>query len=462
MCMRKENQEIFEMQKRYFESGITRPVSFRIQKLKELKHIVKEHEAEIMDSIYQDFGKPKFEQYLTEIGLFYDEVNLFVRKLKRWMKPEKHLLPITHTPCKGKIVREPYGNTLIISPFNYPFGLTFQPLVGAIAGGNCVMIKPSEYNLHFIKVLKKIINDYFDPGYLYVCDPAGGKDTVNELLEYHYDYIFFTGSTIVGKIVMEKAARNLIPVTLELGGKSPCIVTEHANIKLAAKRIAWGKLLNAGQTCVAPDFLMVQESVRDVFLEELKKEMELQYGKDPKYNREYCRVINAAAVRRLKEYLKEGTVYYGGDYDIEKHYFSPTILVDIEENASVMQDELFGPVFPVVTYNELDDIVEYTRKQPNPLALYVFSKRTEEADYLIEKIPSGGAMINDVLLQAASAGFPFGGVGLSGMGDYHGKFSFETFTHRRSILSRSKYIEFPMRFAPYKDYKLWIFRKLLK
>lgn len=462
MCMKKMNQTVFEMQKKYFQSGSTRSVEFRVQQLKNLKRMVKEHEEEIMDAVYRDFGKAKFEQFLTEIGLFYDEVNLFVHKLKKWMKPEKHKLPITHFPCKGKMVNDPYGVVLLISPFNYPFGLIFIPLVGAIAGGNCVMIKPSEYTMHFVAVLKRLVSEYFEEGYIYVCDPSGGKDTVNELLEYKFDYIFFTGSTAVGKIVMERAAKNLIPVTLELGGKSPCIVTEHANIKMAAKRIAWGKMLNAGQTCVAPDYVWVQEGVKDIFLQELKNEIERQYGKNPKENKEYCRVINAAAVRRLKEYLKEGTIYSGGDYDVEKHYFGPTILVDVNEHMSVMQDEIFGPVMPVMSYQNIETVLDYMKRNPNPLALYLFTQKKEEAEYLIENIPSGGVMINDVLIHVATSKFPFGGVGQSGMGFYHGYHSFETFTHKRTILDRKTYVEFPMRFAPYSDYKMKIFRFLMK
>lgn len=456
------NKDVFELQKKYFQSGITRNIEFRIHQLKKLKRMVKENEAAIIDSINQDLGKAEFEQYLTEIGLFYKEIHLFIRKLKRWMKPKKPILPITHFPCKGKIVREPYGVTLLIAPFNYPFGLIFSPLIGAIAGGNCTIIKPSEQTVHFTKLLRKLIGEYFDEGYLYACDPTKGKEVVNELLEYHFDYIFFTGSTNVGKIVMEKAAKNLVPVTLELGGKSPCIVTEHANIKMTAKRIAWGKMLNAGQTCVAPDYIWVQESVRDALLEELKKQFELQYGKAPKENKEYCGMINTSTVRRLKEYLKDGFIYYGGEYDIEKHYFGPTILTDVDENSKVMQDEIFGPILPVMEFQNLSTVVEYMNRHPAPLALYIFSEKKPEVERLLSKIPSGGAMVNDVLIHVASAKFPFGGVGQSGMGDYHGFYSFETFTHRRTILDRKTWAEFPVRFAPYSKYKLSIFRKLLK
>lgn len=460
--MGSKNKEIFGLQEKYFQSGITRDIKFRIQQLKKLKAMVKENEAAIIDSIYQDFGKAEFEQYLTEIGLFYEEIGLFIRKLRRWMKPEKHKLPITFFPCTGKMVRDPYGVVLLISPYNYPFSLIFSPLIGAIAGGNCTMIKPSEYTVHFYKLLHKLIGRYFDEGFLYVCDPMRGKEAVNELLEFPYNYIFFTGSTHVGKIVMEKAAKNLVPVTLELGGKSPCIVTENANLNMTAKRIVWGKMVNAGQTCVAPDYIWVHKSVKDALLKELKSQIELQYGKTTQENPEYCRIINGTTVKRLKEYLKDGTVYYGGEYDIEKQYFGPTILTDVDENSKVMQEEIFGPVLPVMEFWNLSDVEEYMSRKPSPLALYVFSEDKKEVHHLLKRIPSGGAVVNDVLIHVGVTKFPFGGVGQSGMGQYHGRNSLETFTHKRTILDRKTWVEFPVRFAPYSKHKLLIFRKLLK
>lgn len=460
--MQNENQKIFEMQKNYFQSGKTKSVEFRMHQLKKLKQMVQTHEEEIMEAIYKDFGKPRMEQYSTEIGMFYGEVNVFIRKLRKWVKSKKVVTPISHFPCTGRIQHEPYGVVLLIAPFNYPFGLIFEPLVGAIGAGNCVMIKPSEHTMNFVGVLTRLITRYFNKEYIYVCDPSGGKDTVDELLEKRFDYIFFTGSTRVGKIVMERAAKNLIPVTLELGGKSPCIVTENANIKMIAKRIVWGKLVNGGQTCVAPDYVWVQESVKDRFLKAVKKEIELQYGKNPKENKDYCRVINKESVRRLQEYVKEGTVYCGGETDVESCYVAPTVLVNIDTKMKVMQDEIFGPILPVMAYKNIDSVLEYLRKQEHPLALYIFTEKRKEAEFLMEQIPSGGVMVNDVLLHVGTSKFPFGGVGYSGMGLYHGLFSYETFSHVRTVMDRKTFMEFSMRYAPYHEGKLKIFRRILK
>lgn len=460
-CMRKNNVEIFELQNKYYSSGATRSVSERIEQLKKLKRVVKEYEKEIIEALRKDFGKSEFESYITEIGQFYIEADLFIRKLRKWMKPKKIRLPISHFPAKSKVIKDPYGVMLLISPFNYPFGLTFTPLVGMLAAGNCVMIKPSEYNKHFVDVLTKMIKENFEERYIFVCDPSGGKDTVDELMELPFHYVFFTGSSNVGKIIMQKAAKNLTPVTLELGGKSPCIVTADANLRMSAKRIVWGKFLNAGQTCVAPDYIWVEDSVKSVFLEELKREMVLQYGTNPKNNEDYCRMINAQAVKRLKSYLEDGTIYYGGEYDIENHYFAPTILTDMSRESAVMKEEIFGPILPVMGYSKIESVIQYLKGQPSPLALYIFTENRKDADYIIEEVPSGDVLINDTILHVATSVLPFGGVGNSGMGMYHGQYSLETFTHTRSVMERKTWIELPLRFAPYKN-KTDLFRKFIK
>lgn len=459
--MKKVNSLVFAKQKEYYNAGKTRSVDFRIEQLKKLRKLVKQNENEIMDAIRKDFGKSEFETYITEILQFYNEVNVNIKKLKKWARPKKKWLPITHFPCTGKVYKEPYGVVLIICPFNYPFGLMFTPLISAIAAGNCVMIKPSEYTVHFNEVIEKLVNENFEQNYLYVCDPYRGKDTVNELLELPFQYIFFTGSTRVGKIIMEHAAKNLIPVTLELGGKSPCIITDSANIKMAARRIVWGKFINAGQTCVAPDYIVVAKSVKDKFLEALVNEIKIQYGVNPKENDEYCGIINKNAVERLTGYLEDGTVYYGGDYDKESCYFGPTILTDVGDDSKVMQEEIFGPIIPVVTYDVLEEEIEVLQKKPSPLALYIFTENKEEQRYILEKLPSGDVMINDTVLHVATSKFPFGGVGTSGIGKYHGYSGFETFTHTRSVLYRGTWIEISLRFAPYKN-KLAFVRKILK
>lgn len=460
-CMKKNNLKIFELQKDYYNSGATRTISGRIEQLKKLKRAVKEYEMEFIKALNQDFGKSEFESYVTEIGQFYNEVELFIRKLRGWMKPKKMHLPIIHFPAKSKVVKEPYGVTLLLSPFNYPFGLTFTPLVGMMAAGNCVMIKPSEYNNHFVEVLTKMMEENFEERYIYVCDPFGGKDTVDELMDFPYNYVFFTGSSYVGKIIMQKAAKNLTPVTLELGGKSPCIVTADANLKMAAKRIVWGKFLNAGQTCVAPDYIWVEDSVKSIFLEELKREIVLQYGANPKQNEEYCGMITAQAVKRLKGYLEDGTIYYGGEYDIENRYFAPTILTDMTIESAVMKEEIFGPILPVMGYSEIKSVIQYLKEQPSALALYVFTEKRKDADYIINEVPSGAVLINDTVMHVATSVLPFGGVGNSGMGMYHGRYSLDTFTHTRSVMERKTWVEFPLRFPPYKN-KINLFRKLFK
>lgn len=459
--MEKTNFEVFSLQKAYFKTGITKDISFRLEQLKRLKKVVKENEKDIIESIYKDLGKCEFEVFATEIGQFYNEVNEFIRKLRKWTKPERMPVPITHFPCKGEVVKEPYGITLLISPFNYPFGLVFSPLVGAIASGNCAMIKPSEYTEHFVEVLTRIINENFEKEYIYVCDPFGGKETVEGLLALPFDYIFFTGSSRVGKIVMEKAAKHATPVTLELGGKCPCIITEDANIEMAAKRIVWGKLMNAGQTCVAPDYIWVQEAVKERLLAELKKQVILQYGENPKENKDFCRIINGREVERLKGYLEGATIFHGGEYDVEGHYFAPTILTDITWNSPVMKDEIFGPILPVMSFSELDLILEHLVERPKPLALYVFTEKKDISRRVVNRVSSGDVMINDVVMHVATTNFPFGGVGNSGMGSYHGKYSLETFTHTRTIMERKTWMEFFIRFAPYKNH-ISIFRKLMR
>lgn len=456
-----KNQGNFKRQREYFNSGATRNVAFRIAQLKKLKQLVKEHEQEIMEAIYQDFKKPSFEVFATEIGQFYEEVNIFIRKLKKWMKPKRKRVPITHFPCTGRIEREPYGVVLLIAPFNYPFGLIFSPLAGAIAGGNCVMIKPSEYTKHFVTCVTKLIKEHFAEEYLYVCNPYGGKETVNELLELPYNYIFFTGSSRVGKIVMEKAAKHLTPVTLELGGKCPCIVTEDANIKMAAKRIVWGKGMNAGQTCVAPDYIFVQSTVKAKLLEELKQQFMIQYGEEARTRKEYCGVISEREVHRLEGYLKDGTVYYGGECDAKEQYVQPTILTDCAMDSSVMQEEIFGPILPVIEYECIEAVIQEVISRPSPLALYIFSENKRMVRSLLNRLPAGGVMINDCVMHVATSTFPFGGVGNSGIGSYHGVYSLDTFTRKRTVMERKTWIELPIRFAPYGN-KIQVFKKLYR
>ena len=332
------------------------------------------------------------------------------------------------------------------------------PLIGAIAGGNCAVLKPSEHSKYTSEVLEEIINNGFESNYIKVVEPSGGKEAVTKLLELRFDYIFFTGSVKVGKIVMEKASKNLIPVTLELGGKSPCIVDKDANLELSAKRIVWGKLLNAGQTCIAPDYLMVH---KEKFLKLLVEEIKKQFGDNIESNDEYPKIIREAEVIRLKNYLDDGKIYYGGKYNVENRFMMPTILTDVPLDSKVMTNEIFGPIFPVIEFDDLDNVIEFVNDREKPLALYYFSNDDNKVEHILNSISSGGVTINDTILHVGFCNLPFGGVGNSGIGSYHGKASFDTFTHKKSVVKRSNFIEFPFRFAPYKD-KIKLLRKVMK
>ncbi|MGG7144573.1 aldehyde dehydrogenase [Clostridium nigeriense] len=452
---------IFNSQKNFFYTNKTNDLNFRINTLKKLKLIIKENEEEIMEALYKDLKKSNFESYATEIGIVYDEINLHIKKLKSWAKREKKKTPLIHFPAKSYIYKEPYGVVLIIGPFNYPFQLIIAPLIGAISAGNCAIIKPSENSQKTALLLEKLINNNFDESYISVIDPLGGKETVSYLLDLKFDYIFFTGSVRVGKIIMEKASKNLTPVTLELGGKSPCIVDSTANIDLAAKRIVWGKFLNSGQTCVAPDYILVESSIKNKLLKALAKEITSQFGNDIKSSPDFPRVINKNSLNRLKEYLTDGEVYFGGSFYDEDLYLEPTILVNIKDNSKVMEDEIFGPILPIVEYSTLDEAIKFIRLKEKPLALYYFSENKSSIEKVLLNISSGGSTINDTIIHVASSYIPFGGVGTSGIGQYHGKASFETFSHKKSIIKRGTFFELPIRFAPYNN-KLSTIKKLMK
>lgn len=417
--------KIFEMQKNFFSSKKTMDVNYRINMLKRLKKVLKENEDEIIKALNKDLGKSSFEGYATEIGLVYEEINYAIKKLKKWCKREKVKSSLIYFPSKNYIYKEPYGVCLIIGPFNYPFQLIMNPLVGAISAGNCSIIKPSEHSVNVSKLIEKIINDNFDEKYIAVVDPLGGKEVVSTLLDMKFDKIFFTGSVKVGKIVMEKASKNLIPVTLELGGKSPCIVDKDANIKMAAKRIVWGKYLNAGQTCVAPDYLLVHNDVKEELLKEMVREIEKEYGKNIKESMDYPRIISEREVNRLSKYIDEGKVYYGGEIDIKNKYISPTILVDIDNYAKISNEEIFGPIFPVYEFNDIYEVIRELNNKEKPLALYYFSEDKNKVEMVLKETSSGGVTINDTVIHVSMPNLPFGGVGNSGMGSYHGRASFD-------------------------------------
>ena len=453
--------KIFNNEKEYYLSGETLSVKFRIEKLRLLKKVIKDNEEKLLSALKKDLNKSNFEGYVTEIGILYQEIDYAIKNVKKWAKREKKKTDIVYFPAKSYIYKQPYGVVLIISPFNYPIQLAFSPLIGAISAGNCAIIKPSEYAINSAVVIEEIINSTFDKRYINVIDPLGGKETVSELLSLKFDYIFFTGSVRVGKIVMEAASKNLIPVTLELGGKSPCIVDRDANIKLSAKRIVWGKYLNVGQTCVAPDYVYVHKAVKEELLKEMVKEIESEYGKDAKKSEAYARIIRKEEVKRLQGYLDEGEIYYGGEVDIEDRYISPTILTNIKENSKILEEEIFGPILPVYEFQDITEVIEYVNSKERPLALYYFSEDKNKIETVLSSTTSGGVTINDTIIHVSSTHIPFGGVGNSGMGNYHGKASFDTFTHKKSVVKRSTLMEFPFRFPPYKD-KLKLIKKLMK
>jgi aldehyde dehydrogenase (NAD+) len=454
-------REVVNKQKEYFQKGRQLDINFRKENLIKLKIIIKDNEQGIINAIKKDLNKSEFESYFSEIAMVYEELNMHLKNIEKWSKRKKVKSSLMFFPSKNYIEKEPYGTVLIIGPFNYPFQLMILPLIGAIAAGNTAIIKPSEHSINTSRLIEKIINENFDEEYVKVVGANEGKECVEELLEQDFNYIFFTGSIKVGKIIMEKASKRLIPVTLELGGKSPCIIDKDVSLDKAAKRIVWGKLLNAGQTCVAPDYLFIQNEVKEEILKLIVKEFKLQYGKDIEESTDYPRIINKREINRLSGYLKDGNVYYGGNYDEQTLYFEPTILTDVKEEASVLNEEIFGPIFPVITFNNLDEVIKYVNKRDLHLSLFYFSVVNNIIDKLILETSSGGVTINDTILHVGTSNLPFGGVGTSGMGSYHGKKSFDTFTHEKSIVKRGTYIEFSFRFAPFKD-KINLLRKVMK
>lgn len=452
---------IFKKQKEFFESGKTINVDYRIKNLKKLNDIIKKNEDKILSELKKDLGKSNFEGYVTEVGILYDDINFHIKNVKKWSSEEKRKSPIVYYPSKSYIYKEPYGVTLIIGPFNYPFQLVIAPLIGAISAGNTAIIKPSENSRNIALLLEKLINENFPEEYLRVVNPLGGKETVSLLLDKPFDYIFFTGSVRVGKLVMQKAAQHLTPVTLELGGKSPCIVDSDAKLKLAAKRIVWGKFLNAGQTCVAPDYLCVHKSVKDELLKLIINEIRVQFGENVRNSEDYPRIVNKSSLERLSGYLNDGKIYYGGNIDEDNLYMEPTLIIKPDLNSPLMSDEIFGPILPILVYEDLDNVIKFINHREKPLALYYFSESKKKIKYVLTSTTSGGVTINDTIIHVANPNLPFGGVGNSGVGKYHGKESFETFTHNKSVMKRGTFIEFNIRFAPYKN-KLNLVKRIMK
>lgn len=441
--------QIREAQKAYFQSGATLDMDFRKAMLKKLQAAIKQYEKPLTDALWQDLHKSYEEAYLTEISIVYGEIRSHLRNCAKWAKPERKCSPVAILPGRSKIVKEPLGNALIISPWNYPVQLLLNPLVGAISAGCTAMLKPSPYVPTVSAVLVKMIEETFPSEYIAIVE--GHREVNQMLLEERWDMIFFTGSPDLGRLVMNAAAKHLTPVVLELGGKSPCIVDKSADIKLAAKRIAWGKLLNAGQTCIAPDYLLVHEEVKDDFLAQLSKEFDHLLGKNPQEAKHFVRIVNDRAFARLSGYLQYGNIYYGGKMDAKERFISPTILTDVDPQSPVMQEEIFGPIFPVITFNDLSKAAQFITNREKPLALYYFGS---EDDYILRHTSAGGTCINDTIMHIVNSQIPFGGVGNSGMGCYHGKDSFLAFSHRRSVVTTPTWIDMPFRYMPYRLFKL--------
>lgn len=428
-------QELAAKQQSFFRSGKTKDVTFRINALNKLKDLVKTHEQEIIDALKADLNKPEIEAKRAEVGLVLGEINFMIENLSAWSARKEVETPASHAGAVSFIVPEPYGSALVIAPWNYPFQLAVNPLVGAIAAGNCAVLKPSELTPHTSSLLAKMINENFPEEYLRVVE--GEVETSTALLKEKFDYIFFTGSTGVGKIVAEAAAKHLTPVTLELGGKSPVIVSEDADLDEAAARIARGKFANAGQTCVAPDYILAHRNVKDQLISKLKEVITKTYGENISENLDFPHVVSERHFDRLHQFLGNGDLAAGGQSDRSRLFIEPAILDNISWEDPVMQDEIFGPILPVLVYDELSEAIDAIVKRPKPLALYVFSDDEEVQNEVLENISFGGGAINDTINHMTSHYLPFGGVGDSGMGAYHGKASFDTFTHFKSILKRS-------------------------
>ncbi|CEG22291.1 Aldehyde dehydrogenase [Planococcus massiliensis] len=444
-------EQMIEAQRDYYYTGATKPADFRKAQLAQLKQSIKNHEQEVLDALKKDLGKSEFEAYSTEVGFVLDSITNMTKNLDEWMESEPVKTPIYLQPAKSFVMREPYGSVLIIGPFNYPFQLIMEPLIGAIIGGNCAIVKPSETTPNVTAIIKTIIEDVFPPYYIRVVE--GEREEVTALIHASFDYIFFTGSVNVGKVIMKAASERLTPITLELGGKSPAIVDQTANLDLAAKRIAWGKLMNTGQTCVAPDYICVHESVKDEFMKKLKKTVRNFYGKDAQKSPDYGRIVSTQHFDRLSTIIdrEQSQIVYGGQRDRDDLYIEPVILDNINWESPSMEDEIFGPILPVITYTDLPALLRQIRKLPKPLSAYFFSENDRAIEFFLEEIPFGGGCINDTVSHVGSSYLPFGGIGTSGVNSYHGKHSFETFTHAKSILKRSTKLSTNVLYPPYKQ-----------
>lgn len=447
-------------QREFFLKGTTLDINVRINALKKLYSAIKEHEEEIYDALYKDLGKSRFEGYMCEVGLTLSEISYMLKHVRSFSREKNVHTPLAQFCSRSFKKPSPRGVVLIMSPWNYPFLLTMEPLVDAIAAGNTAILKPSAYSPNVSAVISDIIGGLFDDDYVAVV--TGGREENTCLLNEHFDYIFFTGSQAVGKEVMRKAAEFLTPVTLELGGKSPCIVTENADLKLAARRIVFGKFLNCGQTCVAPDYIYVQKSVKDRLVEELIKETGRQFTDRPLENRDYGKIVNEKHFNRIKGLIDKSKVVLGGEYDDKSLRIEPTIMDNVTFDDAVMQEEIFGPVMPILTFDTIENAVSIVNEHMHPLALYIFTKSKKEAKYVTSRCNYGGGCVNDTIIHLATSEMGFGGFGESGMGSYHGKAGFDTFSHYKSIVDKKCFIDLPMRYQKYSKFNDKLIHMFLK
>ena len=455
----KDPKQIIQSQKRFFESGKTRDISFIKVKLKLLKESIISNEDVIHQALYKDLKKPKFEAYISEFAILISEIDILLNNLSKWSKPKKVRASKLNFPSKDYIYSEPYGTVLVISPWNYPFQLAISPVISAIASGNTVVLKPSEVSSHTGLIIKTILSEIFNDAHLYV--ELGGVSETTKLLRERWDYIFFTGSVAVGKIIAKAAAVHLTPVTLELGGKNPCIVDESADLKLTAKRLVWGKFLNAGQTCIAPDYVLVNNQIKADLVKLIKTEIFKAYGEDPEISPNYPRIVNANNLQRLISMLEDAEILLGGNSNISDNYMSPTLVNNPKLDSKLMEEEIFGPILPILDYKTEKDIEYILKSYEKPLGFYVFSKNKAFYNSLIKKYSFGGGAVNDTMIHFGNPRLPFGGVGESGIGAYRGHFGYETFTHKKGITFKANWLDIPLRYAPYKN-KLKLLKKAFK
>lgn len=455
-----EISKIHAEQQEFFDSNKTKDISFRIEQLKKFRKIIKDNENELYTAIFDDFGKSKFETYGSELALIYHEIDIFLKNIKNWGKPKKVSSGLVNFPAKSYIIPEPLGVTLIIGAWNYPYLLSILPAITSIAAGNTVIIKPSELPSRTSAIMAKIINANFPTNYCQVVE--GGVETTTELLEHRFDKIFFTGSNRVGKIIYQAAAKNLSPVTLELGGKSPTFVLSDCDINMTVKRIVWAKYFNAGQSCVAPDYILVDKSIEQKFIEALILKIKEFHKSNEEIDENYVRIINTEHFDRLEKLMDKNKLCYGGMMDRDKRFISPTILKDVSFDDKIMRDEIFGPILPIISFENIDEAISKVKERPKPLACYIYSKNRTTIKKILSEVSFGGGAVNDSMMHLSNSKLPFGGVGLSGIGSYHGKFGFDTFSHFKSILDKPFWFEANVKYAPYTKNKLKLIKWLLE